>query len=701
MNPLQKIKEKLSLKKIQESITTKNPGGKELRFKIGATSGLYGVARSEELADIIMKLSYTLTQGAACLELASDVPHEVNYTQGKELRYIAERQGLDISLHGSLTVAMCIPERTEWEIAQHHMQLSIKSAVHAGAKYVDFHSCLREWLELFTYAGSKLEIVMCDHKGRFIKDLFADTDDPKHNQAAAKLRNWFIKDREEGGSVKNFIEELGSMIIGHDRANALFYKARDVAQNKFFEDKFKDRLSDKKEKAMEAAEEHINRENRDREFVRSQGRDAPPLTPEQEENIRNRYEEEFRRSLEIEIRNERMTGEESEELSKNTNIEFKKFMREEVEKHLQKGGDWFRVERAGTLEYAYRIMAHYLFFIKDKIWQDMIEMYKNEFEENPILKYNPEDDRWLEKALVELEEMSDSKRQLVITFKEFYYGVVGAKFLQGHLEELVNWIEGELPDVIKREVELTEPNPNKIEEQQKKLQKVLDELCVAIENPDSRNPEHGGRYLLWRPKQIYLAIKNIRESLKEKSRTHWDKIFMLVDFEHIATQGVDPYQELTEMRDNPLTKDFAKLVKTVHSGVPTPLHSHKPISAEDREIVYRLLWLLKESGLGSETLTYLIFERGGFKSPFAGSVRALKLFAKLMKDNVPPDQVPEAFYVVPKPQNVAREKVIIFEHAFDPIKGLLKLPEEEYTILGTGALKAGKRPEEWKKEELK
>ena len=78
MGILQKLKEKLSLKKIQEGISIKKPEtkpeetAKGLQFKVGATSGLYGVARSEELADILGKLSFTLTQGAACLELASD-----------------------------------------------------------------------------------------------------------------------------------------------------------------------------------------------------------------------------------------------------------------------------------------------------------------------------------------------------------------------------------------------------------------------------------------------------------------------------------------------------------------------------------------------------------------------------------------------------------------------------------------------------
>jgi len=37
----------------------------------------------------------------------------------------------------------------------------------------------------------------------------------------------------------------------------------------------------------------------------------------------------------------------------------------------------------------------------------------------------------------------------------------------------------------------------------------------------------------------------------------------------------------------------------------------------------------------------------------------------------------------------------------NPLKGLLKIPEEEYTALGRAATEEGKRPEEWRKEEYR
>jgi hypothetical protein len=715
MNPLKSFIEKFSVNKRQRVIDSgekseAQSSGKDLglKFRIGTTSGIYSAARSEELADIIGKLSYTLTRGASVLELASDVPHEVSYTQGKELRHIAGKQGVDITFHGSLTVQMGIPELIEWSSAQEHMQKSIKSAVHAGAKYVDFHSCLREWLELFTYAGSRLNIIMSDWEGRFIGELF------KNNE---KLAKWFVND-----SRYRFWSQFGGVIVGQK----LSLRIETSINEKI------DQIIDEEEKILK--DKLIS--SFKIEIVRNP-------------NLRNQLEEE--------LKNKGVSGEEvNDEVLKNSTVYSRWFdgeiedlkrlsyhqkigeltriglygedtdikireiiedareetIKEEIEEKLKKEGDWFEKERTGaTLEMAYYIIAHELYINKEKypIWDQMVNLYRKDLNQLGYHDYDPSKEEtpnggrelnWLEETVITIEERQD--KELVKTFKEFYYGVVASKFLEGHMRELVRWMEKDLPSILEQEVKATEPNKDRVDEQIKKLKESLNQLAIAIENPDARDPSQGGRFLLWRPKQIYLAIKNIREKLKEEDkREHWDKIYMLMDFEHLATQGVDPLQELQEMTANPLTNDYGKYIKTVHAGVPTPLHSHKPISAEDREIVYRLLWTMKEAGLGSEHQTYLIFERGGFKDPFALSVRALKSMADLMNQNIKPENLPDEFFVVPKLQNVARQKVIIFEHTFDPIKGLLKFPEEEYTLLGSAAIKAGKRPEEWKKEELR
>ena len=136
---------------------------------------------ADELGTTLRKLDFALTRGASVIEMAGDVSHEVTQTAGRQIRHIAKKQGVEILWHGSLTVPMCMPERAEWRDAHDHMTKSVRSAVYAGAKYVDFHACLNIWLELMTYAGRKLTMVFCDHDGNFIGKILLDRRTANHH----------------------------------------------------------------------------------------------------------------------------------------------------------------------------------------------------------------------------------------------------------------------------------------------------------------------------------------------------------------------------------------------------------------------------------------------------------------------------------------------------------------------------------------
>jgi len=49
---------------------------------------------------------------------------------------------------------------------------------------------------------------------------------------------------------------------------------------------------------------------------------------------------------------------------------------------------------------------------------------------------------------------------------------------------------------------------------------------------------------------------------------------------------------------------------------------------------------------------------------------------------------------------VIRQRQIILQHALDPIKGLVSIPEEDHTFLSRIALEKG-RLEQWKKGEMR
>jgi sugar phosphate isomerase/epimerase len=604
-------------------------------LKVGTTTGLYYVARAEELADVVKKIGYGLTRGANVIEISGDVPHEVDYTQGKEVRHIAKKQGIDLLFHGSLTVPMCIPERTDWRDANDHMQKSIRSAVNAGCKYVLFHSCLHFWVEMLTYVGTKLEITMCDHIGRFISEILYDSE---------KLREWFIK----------HIWDLGE---GRYPGQILDEEQRTEAINK-------------------AHAEMRTWERRETERISREAQIKAGEILEMEKAGKITHKEAVRKIAEIEKR----AREKEEAVSKRAGVEESSRMRRYMEDRIREKmkdpdklvRDW-NVKTYGKLSDGYKLMAHYLFYKKDPIWVEMVKMYRDVVEGKYKLDYS--DDWWLDKAWERAERENDRK------FKEFYYGVVAAKFLEGHVQKILEWMYKDPNGLVKKEL------ANKPD-----LIPIAKNLKITFEIPDARDPKYAGLYLLWHPKQLYAAIKTIRKTLKT------DRVFITEDFEHMATQGIDPLEEIRKLVK--IAPDLGKYILSVHSNTPNPLHSHYPIELGD-EVLYELLFLLKKTGMGKYHTVYLLFERGGGENPFRQAVDALKLMVKFLEKEVPLDQLPLEFYGLERTAGDERRQLqIMMDHRFEPLKDLLETPEEEWTFLSQAAVKKGKQ-KEFKKEEVR
>lgn len=598
------------------------PDLSESKIKVGVTTGLHQIGASPELASSVRKIGYALTRGTNVIEISGDVPHEIDYTSGKEMRYIAEKQGVELLLHGSLTVPMAMPERGEWRDAQNHINKSIRSAVHGGCKYVLFHSCLHFWLEMMTYTGRKLTMAFCDHEGNFISKILAES---------KRLREWFA-------------EQKWDLYLN------------DILTNNEARDKTTKIEVDNETEREEAL------------YKLRQQESSGQITSEQSTEQRKAISKEF-----------------SEKRTKEVIAAYK----EAIKEKLEKMGKWDSEElRAvvGVID-GYHIMAHYLFFEKDPIWEEMTKMYKDVIDRYKVVKFKrkgedevkeytyPDGEYWLDGAWEEAERKNDRD------FKEFFYAVCAAKYLEGHVKKAFEWINEEL---IKKELKDEE------------LKKIANELIITIEIPDARSPEYAGLYSIWRPKQIYAAIKVIRKTLKT------DRIYLTIDFEHIATQGVDPLEEMKQLIE--IAPDVGKYIISLHITKPSPLHHHLEIEIGDID-VYKLLWHLRTAGLGKYHTTYFIFERGGEQDPFKRSVTALKIMSEFLEKDIAPDKLidkPEFFGVatgeIASPE---RQMSIIHEHAWDPLKGLIITPEETHTALGKAATEKGKRAEEWKKEELR
>ncbi len=642
-------------------------------YKISVSSGLYRIARSDDLQTLVKKVGYALTRGTGAIEIASDIPNEINFSEGEEIRYIAEHQGIELTLHGDLEVPFEMPDRTEWLNAQDKFQRSIKSAVYGGCTYVNFHSCLREWLELFTYAGQRLEITMCDHLGRMISKLFQD--DKERNKG--KLAKWLVstslgEDTPETRFKRkyDFALKYGQFILGPDEYDRIRNSSMRISFNKI----------------LERAVENLRKSNmpNKEELINILTNDAVPID--------SKYQI---------IQNNNIVTESEISIIQRNN--FRTILCQEIEKRI--GEKWYEENlRGASLDDIYVIMAHYLYLSDDPLWKEMEIIYQD-----VLNRFNiPKDDDWLMRLLDIANTTSDIWS---LRFKEFYYGVIAAKYLQGHVIEAVKWMNDNsngLKRIIRDEINSIITDSKKKTEQEKKLFENIKNLKICFETPDARNPELGGRYMLWKTKQIYLAVKHARIALSkdDATRSHADKIFMIIDWEHVATQGVDPFHEAEDFVNSIANilgdKNAGDLILGVHANYPSPLQPHKPIEIADRPIIYSLLYKLRKIGFGKNQIAYLLFERGGGDNPFKGSIIALRTIAEELEKDTPPEQLPIQFYGISEgTRDYARQIVIIKEHALEPLKGLIKVPEEDYTFLGSAAIKSGKQPDQWKKEELR
>lgn len=610
-------------------------------MKVGVSSGIYYAAREAELHNTMRKLGYTITRGTAAMEIAVDVAHEVTFTEGGQIRHIAKKQGVVLNLHGDLAVPLEIPERGEWRDAHDRITKSLRSAVFLGATYIDFHSSLNIWLELITYAGRKLSFAFCDPEGNFISKILYEN---------KETREWFI--REKGDQYLNDILDREENIQLSTRIN--------VEQEKWRKEQTDYRIR----RALEPLRERIGimlrrqavdaliARDPDLAILRRNPRlraiiDDPRLSLQagitlfEREKIlaalervqraagnvddfideevnsailrgipRKTGEPEIDRALEVAY--DRLREETVTESSRLRDRIVDDFLREKLGSRDGKKRRWHSEELRSLLGIVdgYHIMAQYMYWAQDPLWTAMATEYKDTLKK---YGYRTGDRDWLDDAWRKAETENDRE------YKEFFYAAVAAKYMEGHLKKGFEWLYG---DFIKREIPSLTSDP----EERAELTRIAKHLIIGIENPDAREPQHAGLYFLFRPKQIYAAIKTIRKTLET------DKVMMIVDHEQLATQGIDA---LLESRKDIRTKpDYGKLTISCHSNHPNPLHAHYPIEIGD-VILYELLYNLRVTGFGVGQIGFMIFERGGGQDPFAHSVDALRLMAKFLETDPP------------------------------------------------------------------
>ncbi len=217
-------------------------------------------------------------------------------------------------------------------------------------------------------------------------------------------------------------------------------------------------------------------------------------------------------------------------------------------------------------------------------------------------------------------------------------------------------------------------------------------IILGIETPEA----HEGYEALMR---LFNPIDVIPLIDKLKS----DKIKLCIDFEHMLSHKMKPEEIIPKL---PCDKIFL-----VHLTKPIPYggtaHIPLTIGSKGQEIIYKWLYDMRKRGFKDG---YLVFERGGGRSGggksawevIENSVWVIRQIVKYLEQDILPEDLPPEFFGVAEQnkETFARQMATMREHAWDPLEGLLMIPEEKHTFLSRSAVEKNKL-EIWEKRKFR
>ncbi|MEM5882417.1 MAG: hypothetical protein QXS69_03080, partial [Candidatus Aenigmatarchaeota archaeon] len=243
---------------------------------------------------------------------------------------------------------------------------------------------------------------------------------------------------------------------------------------------------------------------------------------------------------------------------------------------------------------------------------------------------------------------------------------------------------------------------------------------IAIETPEASPPYEGLRRIC-KLKDVFIASEALNLEFQIRCNTKEKAFAACIDTEHLLSNAFNVNSEIEELIGyvEKWKNEIYSRVAIYHIGVPKPYFgtTHIPfdIGSDEQYLIYEYSFKLKKAGFNDEKkndlerYSYLIFERGGGQLPFQflrTVLLALRIIKKYLDMNIEPDEIEKKKEYYSEffgfDEQFIKEREIIFQHALDPLKGMIVWPEEAHTILGKEAIERfRKRPEEWASEEYK
>lgn len=245
---------------------------------------------------------------------------------------------------------------------------------------------------------------------------------------------------------------------------------------------------------------------------------------------------------------------------------------------------------------------------------------------------------------------------------------------------------------------------------------------IALETPEA-SPPYEGLKRICRLKDVFIATETLNLEFEERTKTEERGFTTCIDTEHMLSNAFNIDNEIVELikyveKYSKFDKVYSR-VAIYHVGVPKPYFgtTHLPfdIGSDEQIMIYEYCSKLKKVGFNHKKIndkernSYLIFERGSGSLPYQflrTALLALRMIKKYLELDINPDEIlsKKEYYseFFGLDEQLIREREIIFQHAVEPLRGLIVWPEEFHTIFGKEALeKYRKRPEEWVAEEYR
>lgn len=323
----------------------------------------------------------------------------------------------------------------------------------------------------------------------------------------------------------------------------------------------------------------------------------------------------------------------------------------------------------GPEKIAYFIMAKWMEVTDHPLWRPIIDITISYYAK----KENKTSEQWKKDHKIEKVSIDD---QYFAKDYRLWVPSVSALYVYGHFVP-----SSAPPSKSKAKPEFNVRSPVDILEK-KKIYFVFETPMAASGMEDLlRFPQ---------PAQMYYLVKAI------------NSIFLgiAVDIEHMLMDGLN-----VETAIDIMPQEAGKWIRVIHTGYPSPLgpaHIPIPLGSDQQLYLYKTYWKMRQKGMGRNGDVFMIFERTGGADPIQQTVIALRLIKKFLEMDYPPEKLPLEFFGLEAGQwaSTERQRAQMLEHAYDPLKGTLQVPEEEHGLLGKTAIEKGKG-EEWRKEKYR